>query len=79
VKARADKAQAENDRARETALRAAWEELPEAERAEITAAVKAANPGISRWRAMLESLCLSALEARQGSARQKRLFSDGEG
>ena len=55
---------------------AAWEALPESERDEILAAVKAANPGISRWRKMLEPLCLTALEARLGGARQKSLFPD---
>ena len=41
-------------------------DLPEAERDAILAAVKAENPGLSRWKKMLEPLCLAALEARLG-------------
>ena len=52
--------------------------VPESEREEILATVKADNPGISRWRKMLEPLCLTALEARLGAARQKRLFPDAD-
>jgi hypothetical protein len=66
----------ETDRARQNALRAAWDRLPEAERDEILATVKAENPGLSRWRNMLEPLCLAALEARLGHARQTTLFPD---
>jgi hypothetical protein len=73
-KARVD---SENDQARQDALRASWERLPESERDEILSAVKAANPGLSRWRKMLEPLCLAALEARLGMTRQKTLFPDG--
>jgi Replication initiator protein A len=73
-------ARAENDRAqsREAELRAAWERLPEAEREAILAAVKAENPGLSRWRKMLEPLCFAALEARLKAARraQPTLFPD---
>ncbi|HMB04208.1 MAG TPA: replication initiator protein A [Isosphaeraceae bacterium] len=50
--------------ARDAALRAAWERLPDAEREEILAVVKAENPGLSRWKRMLEPLCLAVLEAR---------------
>lgn len=53
-------ARAEADR--EARLRAAWESLPEDRREAILAAVKAENPGLSRWRKMLEPLCLAALE-----------------
>ena len=56
--------EADRDKAREAELRAAWERLPEAEREAILAAVKAENPGLSRWRKMLEPLCFAALEAR---------------
>lgn len=59
---------------RDATLRAAWERLPESERDAILAAVKAENPGISRWRKMLEPLCLAALEARMKHGRQKTLF-----
>jgi hypothetical protein len=57
-------AQAQRDKAREAKLRAAWERLPQADRDAILAAVKAHNPGLSRWKNMLEPLCLAALEAR---------------
>jgi hypothetical protein len=71
----------EGDRAqsREAELRAAWERLPDAEREAILAAVKAENPGLSRWKRMLEPLCLAALEARLKSPRaaQKSLFPEG--
>jgi hypothetical protein len=68
-----------SDRAREVELRSAWERLPEADREEILAAVKAQNPGLSRWRKMLEPLCLAALEDRLRGARQTTLFPDGDG
>ncbi len=74
-------AEQERIKARETELRAAWERLPEAERDAILAAVKAENPGLSRWKKMLEPLCLAALEARIGGpARpaQQSLFRGGE-
>jgi hypothetical protein len=62
------------NRAREATLRAAWERLPESERDEIMAAVKAENPGLSRFRKLLEPLYLAALDARLNGARQKTLF-----
>jgi hypothetical protein len=62
--------------AHDAALRTAWDKLPESERDEILAAVKVANPGISRWRKMLEPLCLAALETRLRSGRQATLFPD---
>jgi hypothetical protein len=52
----------EKARARETELKARWEALGDAEREAIVAQVKAANPGIGRWKNMLEPLCLAALE-----------------
>ncbi len=71
---------AEHDKAREARLRSAWEHLPEAEREAIQAAVKAANPGLGRWKNMLEPLCLAALEARMGAPAaeggQRLLFPD---
>lgn len=73
-----EEAEAARDQARENDLRAAWDKLAESERDEILATVKADNPGIGRWRKMLEPLCLSALEARLGAARQKTLFPDGD-
>jgi hypothetical protein len=72
------KAKEESDKlkAREADLRGRWEKLPEAEREAIRAAVKAANPGLGRWKNMLEPLCLAALEAREGKpqVKQKELF-----
>jgi hypothetical protein len=69
---------AQDDKAREARLRAAWERLPEAEREAIQAAVKAENPGLGRWKNMLEPLCLAALEARmnESAAAQRLLFPD---
>ncbi len=73
------KARDEADRlkAREADLRARWDRLPEADREAIRAAVKAENPGLGRWKNMLEPLCLAALEARAAAPpqhRQKALF-----
>jgi replication initiator protein A len=73
--------EAERALAREAALRAAWERLPEAEREAILARVKAENPGLSRWKKMLEPLCLVALEARLNETprvEQRTLFVDPE-
>ncbi len=52
----------------------------EAEREAIRAAVKADNPGLGRWKNMLEPLCLAALEAREArpQVKQKELFPGGE-
>ena len=55
---------AQRDKAREARLRTAWEQLPEDERDAILVAVKAENPGLGRWKNMLEPLCLSELETR---------------
>jgi hypothetical protein len=55
------------ERAREAKLRAAWAGLAESEREAIRAAVKAENPGLSRWPNVLEPLCLAALEVRMAS------------
>ena len=73
--------EAEKLKAKEADLRNRWEKLPEAERESIRAAVKADNPGLGRWKNMLEPLCLAALEARIGhpQAKQKALFpADGD-
>src|SRR5262249_28671936 len=68
-KAKAEaRAKAQHDKAREERLRAAWDRLPEAEREAIRAAVKAENPGVGRWKNMLEPLYLAALEARMDRA-----------
>ena len=63
-------------RAKDAELLARWEKLPESEREAIRAAVKAENPGLGRWKNMLEPLCLAAMEARSGkpAVRQKGLF-----
>jgi hypothetical protein len=63
-----------DDRDREATLRDAWDKLPDPDRDEILATVKAENPGLARWRKMLEPLCLAALETRLNGARQKTLF-----
>ena len=70
--------ESERAQSREAELRAAWERLPDAEREAILAAVKAENPGLSRWKKMLEPLCFAALEARLNSPRpaQKTLFPE---
>jgi hypothetical protein len=77
-----DEAQAQREQAREAGLRAAWEQLPEAEREAILAVVKAENPGLGRWKTMLEPLCLAVLETRMsdpGAATgQRLLFPDAE-
>jgi hypothetical protein len=68
--------ESEKVKAREADLKARWEKLSEAERESIRATVKANNPGLGRWKNMLEPLCLEALEARDATpqARQKGLF-----
>lgn len=72
-KTRDEKADAE---AREAELRARWERLPEEEREAIRLSVKAANPGLGRWKHMLEPLCLAAMDApRPAVSVQKGLFS----
>ena len=54
----------------------------EAERDAILVAVKDENPGLGRWKNMLEPLCLSALETRmkESSAEtgQRLLFPEVE-
>ena len=75
-----DEVQAQRDKVREGRLRTAWEQLPEVERETILAAVKSQNPGLGRWRNMLEPLCLSVLETRMNEisteSGQRLLFSD---
>ena len=77
-----DEAQVQRDKIREAKLRAAWERLPETERDAILAEVKAQNPGLGRWKNMLEPLCLSVLETRMNEtsaeAGQRLLFPDIE-
>jgi hypothetical protein len=63
-------------KSKEADLKARWEKLPESEREAIRASVKADNPGLGRWKNMLEPLCLAALEARTArpTVKQKALF-----
>ena len=56
--------QAQRDKIREARLRTAWEQLSQAERDAILVVVKDENPGLGRWKNMLEPLCLSILETR---------------
>ncbi|WP_435022653.1 replication initiator protein A (plasmid) [Tundrisphaera sp. TA3] len=72
-KTRDEKAEAE---AREAALRERWDRLPESEREAIRLSVKASNPGLGRWKHMLEPLCLAAMDApRPPMVVQKGLFT----
>jgi hypothetical protein len=72
--------QAQCDKVREERLRAAWNQLPESQREAIRAVVQSENPGLGRWKNMLEPLCLSELESRMNETRthggQQLLFSD---
>lgn len=63
-------------------LRARWAALPKEDRDTISSQVKAAHPGLRRWKTMLEPLCLAALEARlkgEPPPGQGSLFSEDEG
>jgi hypothetical protein len=76
-----DELRTRHHEAREARLRAAWQQLAEAEREAILALVKAENPGLGRWKNMLEPLCLAVLEARLSEAGtsktgQQLLFAD---
>lgn len=77
-----EETQAQRDKVHEGKLRAAWDRLPEAERETILAAVKSQNPGLGRWKNMLEPLCLSVLETRlnenSSPCGQRLLFPDVE-
>jgi hypothetical protein len=67
--------EADRAKAREADLRTRWDELPAAEREAILAQVKTENPGLTRWKKMLEPLCLSELERRlEHSPTQGSLF-----
>ncbi|WP_435011834.1 replication initiator protein A (plasmid) [Tundrisphaera lichenicola] len=68
--------ESEKARAKDAELLARWEKLPESEREAIRAAVQAENPGLGRWKNMLEPLCLAAMEARSSkpTIKQKGLF-----
>ncbi len=77
-----DELQAQRDKVREARLRAAWDRLPESEREAILSAVKTENPGLGRWKNMLEPLCLAVLETRitqtSSETGQRLLFADVE-
>jgi hypothetical protein len=77
-----EETQAQRDKVHEAKLRAAWDRLPEAERDTILATVKSQNPGLGRWKNMLEPLCLSMLETRltehNPACGQRLLFPDAE-
>ena len=53
----------------------AWEQLSQVERDAILMAVKEENPGLGRWKNMLEPLCLSELETRMKETRRRRPVS----
>jgi hypothetical protein len=73
---------AQNELARDARLRTAWDALPESERDLIRSTVRAENPGLGRWKNLLEPLYLSALETRLASAEatpgQRLLFPETE-
>ena len=71
--------EAEASRARDAELRERWQKLPDEEKEAIRAKVKAENPGLGRWKNMLEPLCLAAMEAREAAGpipKQRKLFTD---
>lgn len=47
---------------KEAETRAAWAALDQAERDAVAAKVRAENPGLRRWKSMMEPLCLAELE-----------------
>lgn len=75
------KQDADEAKAREADLRERWQKLPDEEKEAIRARVKAENPGLGRWKNMLEPLCLAAMEAREAAGpipKQRTLFSGEE-
>ena len=80
---RKNKDEQEKAKSRDIELRDRWEKLTEEAREAILETVKAENPGIGRWKNMLEPLCLALLEKQlieQGeltpAESQKTLFPD---
>ena len=59
-----ERQEAERSAQKDAEIKAAWTALTDAERDEIAAKVKAENPGLRRWKAMMEPLCLAELERR---------------
>jgi len=87
AKRRTAEIETQRDKARQIRLREAWQALPEPEREAILASVKSEHPGLSRWRNMLEPLCLDLLEAqlapqpqapKAGDSGQQFLFAGAE-
>lgn len=75
-------AEAKAQATRDADLRARWAALSDAQREAITARVKAENPGLKRWKSMLEPLCLAELERLLAAGKpvpamptQERLFA----
>lgn len=56
--------------AREAQLRERWEALTESQRDAIAARVKAENPGLKRWKNMIEPLCLAELDRLQAAGEE---------
>jgi hypothetical protein len=80
--AAAEATAAEMARVREARSRECWEALTDPQRDAITARVRAENPGLRRWKSMIEPLCLAELdrlmaagEPIPSTAAQGRLFS----
>ena len=80
-----ERLEAEAAAAREAHLRTHWDALPSSSRDAITARVKAENPGLRRWKTMLEPLCLAELgrliesgEPIPSSPSQNTLFPEAE-
>ena len=48
--------------ARDVELKERWDQLTEPQRQAITIRVRAANPGLKRWKSMIEPLCLTELD-----------------
>jgi hypothetical protein len=57
-----EEATAKAQTAKESALRARWESLTTGQREAISTKVRTEHPGLKRWKAMLEPLCLAELE-----------------
>ncbi|MEO6811424.1 MAG: replication initiator protein A [Isosphaeraceae bacterium] len=73
-------AEAEVVQNHEANVRARWEALPGTEREAIITKVKAENPGLRRWKKLLEPLCLAAMDARPLSDApiQNQLFPEAK-
>ena len=59
-----ERVEADRSARKEAELKARWAALDDADREEIAAQVRAENPGLRRWKAMMEPLCLVELERR---------------